>query len=279
MQLGAALAGSPRWNKIEPRAAQRCGEPCQVVSARRIQLKSWIRRDPYLTVGMPCLLQPGSVHARRDAAEAWRAERQQLRNTHATALGTPPEHPAPDDSWRGLIDQHSLKPQRDDDYGVAIPTYDEAPLTRRRLQPRAGSPGRTRSNRAATLIQARHRGRHARQEAPQGGLSPAERAVRNAEQRGFRDEEARARGEERSSDYVAYLRASVNEPAPSIEAFKFVFDERKAAELLQERALREAAASKKPEPPRELPPPPGLTPFETRLWSAFCAADVDRSMG
>jgi len=33
VQLGTALAGSPRWNKIEPRAAQRCDDNPAVGSA------------------------------------------------------------------------------------------------------------------------------------------------------------------------------------------------------------------------------------------------------
>ena len=53
---------------------------------------------------------------------------------------------------------------------------------------------------------------------------------------------------------------------------------------LQERLTREMAAEAEARlaplrmdrvPP---PPPPGLSYFETRLWDAFCAADVDGSM-
>ncbi len=123
-----------------------------------------------------------------------------------------------------------------------------------------------------------------------------ERRERHAEDRDALS--AEARGRERGAEFLHWLRSEVEaRPIAPLEAFRFAFDERPDALHAAAKAEAEVAAAVRAHAHATIgaaaestaavaarqrrvaanlaSPPPNLSAFAGRMWTAFCEADVD----
>ena len=223
----------------------------------------------------------GTVHTRFEASRAWHADRAEALASSRRGNGrySPPRHAgaaaSPEPDVKQLLERHGLKPQCYSDYGEVRAPAATAPIGssyRSAARTTYYSPKRGQIDRAAARIQARHRGRSSRRKlsaAKPSAIEAAQEATLEAARRGFRDDDARARGDQRSRDYVAFLQAAASEEMPDLNDFKFQFDEKAAKAAMAERVAAEAhqaadlAARRAKAIDRSRPEPPGL--------SAVCA--------